>query len=395
LTRSRARVIVPELVAPAVGAIQETRDRVKRAYGSAIGRNRHDLITPALILDLPVARRNITKMADRLKSMPARLRPHIKVHKSPELARMQVDAGAIGISTATVWEAIVMVSSGLDSIFVVNTVAGREKLAALAAIARDAEVMVAVDGAKNAAEIAAAATAAGSTIGVLIEVDTGMDRAGVDTSEQAVELARRLTAMDGIKLLGVTGYEGHCSLTPERDLRSQRQKAAMSMLVDSAEKIRAAGLPSPIVSAGGTATWDWTATTPGITEIQAGSYAVMDNFHAPMAGDFEKAITVLSTVISRPPDRVIVDAGNKSLGAPALTTIRGHDLAGMRFDEEHGLFIAGASYPLHVGDVVELVPGYAPGTVNWYDAYHVVDGDRVVDIWPVIPRGPGHGGLIA
>jgi len=386
---------MPELVAPALGTIQETRDRVRHAYGSAIGRDRHDLITPALILDLPVARRNITKMADRLKSMPARLRPHIKVHKSPELARMQVDAGAIGISTATVWEAIVMVRSGLDSIFVVNTVAGREKLAALAAIARDAEVMVAVDDAKNAAEIAAAARAAGSTIGVLIEVDTGMDRAGVDTPEQAVELARRVATMDGIELLGVTGYEGHCSLTPERELRSQRQKAAMSMLVDSAERIRAAGLPSPIVSAGGTATWDWTATTPGITEIQAGSYAVMDNFHAPMAGDFEKAITVLSTVISRPPDRVIVDAGNKSLGAPALTTIRGHDLPGMRFDEEHGLFIAGASSPLHVGDVVELVPGYAPGTVNWYDAYHVVDGDRVVDIWPVIPRGPGHGGLIA
>jgi D-serine deaminase-like pyridoxal phosphate-dependent protein len=308
---------------------------------------------------------------------------------------MQIDAGAIGISTATVWEAIVMVRSGIDGVFVVNTVAGREKLAALAAIAKDADVMVAVDDAENTAEIAAAARAANSTIGVLIEVDTGMDRAGVDTPEQAVELARRIAPLQGIRLVGVTGYEGHCSLTPERDLRSQRQKVAMSMLVESAEMIRAAGLPCPIVSAGGTATWDWTATTPGITEIQAGSYAVMDNFHAPMAGDFEKALTVLATVISRPPDRVIVDAGNKSLAAPALTTIRGHDLAAFRFDEEHGLFVADANYPLRVGDVVELVPGYAPGTVNWYDAYHVVDGDRVVDIWPVIPRGPGHGGLIS
>jgi len=386
---------MPELVAPATEVIQETRDRVRRAYGSAIGRKRHDLITPALILDLPVARRNIAKMADRIKTMPARLRPHIKVHKSPELARMQVDAGAIGISTATVWEAIVMVRSGLDSIFVVNTIAGREKIAALAAIARDAEVMVAVDDAQNAGDIAAAARAAKSTVGVLIEVDTGMDRAGVDTPEQAVELARRLAGLDGIRLLGVTGYEGHCSLTPERDLRAQRQRAAMSMLVEAAEEILAAGLPCPIVSAGGTATWDWTATTPGVTEIQAGSYAVMDNFHFPMAGDFEKALTVLATVISRPPDRVIVDAGNKSLGAPALSTIRGHDLKGFRFDEEHGVFVADASYPLHVGDVVELVPGYAPGTVNWYDAYHVVEGDRVTDIWPVIPRGPGHGGLIS
>jgi D-serine deaminase-like pyridoxal phosphate-dependent protein len=385
---------MPEL-APATEAIQETHERVRRAYGSAIGRDRSDLITPALILDLPAARRNIAKMADRLKTMPAKIRPHIKVHKSPELARMQVEAGAIGISTATVWEAIVMVRSGLDSIFIVNTIAGREKLGAIAAIAKDAEVMVAIDDAQNAADIAAAARAAKSTVGVVIEVDTGMDRAGVDTAEQAVDLARRVAGMDGIKLLGVTGYEGHCSLTSDRELRAQRQRVAMDLLVDSAERIKAAGISSPIVSAGGTATWDWTATTPGVTEIQAGSYAVMDNFHGAMVGDFEMALTVLTTVISRPPDRVIVDAGNKSLGAPALSTIRGHDLTGLRFDEEHGIFIADASYPLHVGDVVELVPGYAPGTVNWYDAYHVVDGDRVVDIWPVIPRGPGHGGLIA
>ncbi len=375
--------------------VQQTHDRVKRAYAGAIGRHRHDVITPALILDLPAARRNINKMADMLTGMPAKIRPHIKVHKSPELARMQVGAGAIGISTATVWEAIVMVSSGLDSIFVVNTIAGREKIAALAAIAKRAQVMVAVDDAGNAAEIGAAARAAGSTVGVLIEVDTGMDRAGVDTPEQAVTLARKLAAIDGIRLVGVTGYEGHCSLTPEADLRAARQKDAMSLLVEAADRILADGLPCSIVSAGGTATWNLTAANPRVTEIQAGSYVVMDNFHSPMAGEFERALTVLSTVISRPADRVIFDAGNKSLAAPALTTIVGHDLPILRVDEEHAIFIAGANEPLRVGDVVELLPGYAPGTVNWYDAYHVVERDRVVDIWPVIPRGPGHGGLIS
>jgi D-serine deaminase-like pyridoxal phosphate-dependent protein len=382
-------------VKTAGATVREAHDRVKQAYGSAIGRKKHDVITPALILDLPAARRNITKMADLLRPMPAKIRPHIKVHKSPELARMQIDAGAIGISTATVWEAIVMVRSGLDSIFVVNTVAGREKLAALAAIARDAEVMVAVDDADNAADIGAAARAAGSTIDVLIEVDTGMDRAGVDTPEEAAVLARKVAPIKGIRLIGVTGYEGHCSLTPEAGLRAKRQREAMALLVEAADQIIAAGFPCPIVSAGGTATWNLTAADPRITEIQAGSYAVMDNFHGAMVGDFEKALTVLATVISRPHDRVIVDAGNKSLGFPALTTIVGHDVEAMRFDEEHGLFVARPNEPLRIGDVVELLPGYAPGTVNWYDAYHVVEGDRVVDIWPVIPRGPGHGGLIA
>lgn len=374
--------------------LQEVQDRVRSAYGSAIGRHKLDVITPALLLDLPAARRNITKMADRVRAMPAELRPHIKVHKNPQLARMQMDAGAIGVSTATVWEAIVMVRSGIDAVAVINTIAGREKLAALAELARDAEVMVAVDDARNAADIAAAARSAGSTVGILIEVDTGMDRAGVDTPGQAVELARQVSAQEGLRLLGVTGYEGHCSLTPEHELRHQRQQTAMHFLVEVADAILAEGLPCPIVSAGGTATWDWTATYPRITEIQAGSYVLMDDFHGAMVGDFEPALTVLTTVISRPPDRVILDAGNKSMGAPALAKIRGHDLPVLRFDEEHGIFVAAPGAGLHVGDVVELLPGYAPGTVNWYDAYHVVEDDRVVDIWPVVPRGPGHGGLL-
>jgi D-serine deaminase-like pyridoxal phosphate-dependent protein len=378
----------------AADVLQEAHDRVRDAYGGAIGRHRHEVVTPALLLDLPAARRNIEKMGERMRGLSADLRPHVKVHKSPELARMQVEAGAIGISTATVWEAIAMVRSGLDGVFVVNTVAGPDKLAALAELAREADVMVAVDDAENAAEIAAAARSAGSTLGVLIEVDTGMDRAGVDTVDQAVALAGRIAELDTVRMAGVTGYEGHCSLTPERELRHERQQKAMSFLVETADAIRAAGLPCPIVSAGGTATWDWTAAYPGVTESQAGSYVVMDNFHGAMVGDFEHAMTVLATVISRPPDRVIVDAGSKSMGAPALATIVGHELPSFRFDEEHGIFEAAPEVGLRVGDVVELVPGYAPATVNWYDAYHVVDDDEVVDIWPVVPRGPGHGGLI-
>jgi D-serine deaminase-like pyridoxal phosphate-dependent protein len=383
-------------MAAAAGMLAEVYDRVRRAYGGAIGRHRRDVVTPALLLDLPAARRNIEKMGNRMRALPADLRPHIKVHKSPELARMQVEAGAIGVSTATVWEAIVMVRSGLDGVFVVNTVAGRDKLGALAALGRDANVMVAVDDAANAAEIAAAARAASSTLGILVELDTGMDRAGVDTTAEAVVLAREVDKLDGVCLLGITGYEGHCSLTPERDLRHERQRKAMGFLVETAEALRSDGLPCPIVSAAGTATWEWTASFPGITESQAGSYVIMDNFHSAMVSDFEHAVTVVTTVVSRPSDRVIVDAGNKSMGAPALASIVGRDdLLNFRFDEEHGVFAATPEAGFRVGDVVELVPGYAPATVNLYDAYHVVEDDRVVDVWPVVPRGPGHGGLLA
>jgi D-serine deaminase-like pyridoxal phosphate-dependent protein len=374
--------------------IGETYDRVRREYGSAIGRHRAELVTPALLLDLPAARRNITRMADRLATMPARIRPHIKVHKSPELARLQVEAGAIGLSCATVWEAIVLVDCGLDHIFLVNTVAGPAKIRALAELAGRADVMVAVDDGDNAAALSEAARAAGTELGVFIEVDDGMDRCGVDTPAEALELARRLAALPGLRFLGLTGYEGHCSLTPDPELRHDKQRTAMAMLVETAELIVGDGIPCPILSAGGTATWDWTAADPRITEIQAGSYVVMDVFHGSMVGDFENSLFVAATVISRRPDRVVVDAGNKSIGAPGLVRMVGHDLVNHRFDEEHGIFVADASTPLKVGDAVELVPGYAPATVNWYDAFHVVDGDVVVDIWPVIPRGPGHHGLI-
>ncbi|MDQ6675458.1 MAG: alanine racemase [Chloroflexota bacterium] len=370
-------------------------DRVRLAYGRAVGRSRSELVTPALVLDLPMAARNIRRMADRIKELPAEIRPHIKVHKSPELARMQVDAGAIGLSTATVWEAIVLARSGLDHLFLVNTVAAPTKIQALAELARDSDVMVAVDDPENAEHLAAAARLAGSQLGVLIEVDTGMDRCGVDTPEQALDLAHHVQRLKGLRLLGLTGYEGHCSMTLDRDLRLEREQTAMGLLVQIAELLEREGIDCPIRSAGGTATWDWTAAFPGVTEIQAGTYVVMDNFHGRMVGGFEHALTVQATVISRSLGRVIVDAGNKSMGAGDLATVIGESLQVMRFDEEHGVLAAPEGTSLKVGDVVQMVPGYSPSTVNWYDAYHVVENDVVIDIWPIVPRGPGHHGLIA
>jgi D-serine deaminase-like pyridoxal phosphate-dependent protein len=381
------------ILAPPI-PLEETYARVRREYGAAIGRRRDELITPGLVLDLPAAKRNISHMADAIGTLPAEIRPHIKVHKSPELARLQVEAGAIGLSVATVWEAIVMARSGLDHIFVVNTVAGEQKIRALAELAREHDIMVAVDDAANAGQLAEAAQAAGSELGVMIEVDTGMDRCGVDTPEEALELARAITRLKGLRLYGLTGYEGHCSLTPERDLRLQRERTAMTMFVGTAELLEREGIPCPIRSAGGTATWDWTAAFPGVTEIQAGTYVVMDNFHGRMVEGFEHSLTVQATVISRPKDRVIVDAGGKSMGAGDLASIVGHPEKAFRFDEEHGVFAAPEGSTLKVGEVVALVPGYSPSTVNWYDAYHVVEDDVVVDIWPVIPRGPGHHGLV-
>ena len=371
------------------------RERVRQQYGAAIGRPPAELITPALVLDIDAAQRNIDHMAGELRRMgPVTIRPHYKTHKSPDLAWRQVQAGAGGLSMATVWEAVVLADAGLDDLFVVNTVSHPAKIRVLAGLARDHRILVAVDEAPNAAALSAAAMAAGSTLGIMIEVDTGMDRCGTDDAQQALALARRVSALPGLRLEGITGYEGHCSLTIDDDLRHEKQRAAMTLFTGVADTLGAHGFGCPIRSAGGIATWRWTAGFPGLTEIQAGSYVVMDNYHGQMAPGFEHSLTIQASVISRQSGKVIVDAGNKSVYGPADVTVVGHDeLRFFRFDEEHGIFSAPDGTTLAVGDPVALVPGYSPSTVNCYDAFHVVRDGAVTDIWPVIPRGPGHHGL--
>jgi D-serine deaminase-like pyridoxal phosphate-dependent protein len=374
--------------------VTQARDRVMRQYGQAVGRRREELVTPALVLDIDAAQRNIDRMASELRRLgQATIRPHYKTHKSPDLARRQVQAGAGGLSMATVWEAAVLASDGFDDLFVVNTVAHPDKIRLLAELARDRRILVAVDEAENAAAHSAAAVSAGSTLGILVEVDTGMNRCGVDTAEEALALARQVAEMPGLRFEGITGYEGHCTLTPEEDLRHEKQQTAMMLFTSVADLLEANGIACPIRSAGGIATWQWTATYPGITEIQAGSYVVMDNFHGRMVPGFERSLTIQASVISRQSKQVIVDVGSKSVADPYNVTIVGHDLPVFRSDEEHGIFSAPGGSMLKVGDCVSLVPGYSPSTVNCFDAFHVVQDEMVADIWPVIPRGPGHHGL--
>ena len=375
--------------------IDQHRDRVRAVYGSAVGQHRDDLITPALVLDLAAAERNIARMAERLASLPAGIRPHYKAHRSPDLAVRQMAAGAVGMSAATVWEAAALVDAGITDVFLVNEVADPVKIAALAALARVATIRVAVDDAQNARLLSDAASAAGSTLGILVELDTGMGRCGVSSSEAAVALARDVVGCPGLRFDGLTGYEGHCSLIADSGTRHREQRAAMQRLVGAADAVVNAGLPVPIVSAGGTATWEWTAADPRITEIQAGTYVLMDGEYARMSHGFEHSLFVQATVISRSGSRIVVDAGSKSVGDGMLARIVGHDSAPIRFDEEHGIFGPGSDRACSAGDRIQIIPGYAPVTVNLYDAYHVIENDVVVDVWPVVPRGPGHHGFVA
>jgi D-serine deaminase-like pyridoxal phosphate-dependent protein len=372
------------------------RDNLRQAYRSAIGRPRRELVTPALILDLDIARRNIQFMAQRLGSMKARLRPHIKVQKSPELANLQVEAGAIGVCTATVWEGIVMRQSGIADVLIANQVVGKEKIKALAEAAGQGGLSVAIDDAGNAKDLSDAAEAAGSKLGVLIEIDVGMGRGGTRSPEQAVELAQSLTRLPALRLRGVQGYEGHCMLEPDRAVRISKCHAALDYLGSIVTRLKEAGFPCEVVSAGGTGTYDITGNDPRVTEIQAGSYVFMDNFHGNLVPGFSRSLTVLGTVVIHHDRTIVLDSGRKSIGIDfVLPTLVDYPFYQARyFAEEHALFDVDERCHLKLGDTVEVIPGYAPTTVNLYDAYHVVEKDVVVDIWPIIPRGPGHGGIL-
>ena len=373
------------------------RDNLRQIYQPAIGRPRRELVTPALILDLDVARRNIQFMAERLRGMKARLRPHTKVQKSTELARMQVDAGAIGVCTATVWEAIEMRQSGIADVLIANQVGGREKIRALAEAARRGGLTVAVDDASNAQDLSSAAVAAGSTLDVLIEIDLGMGRGGVRSPQEAVELAETLARLPALRFRGVQGYEGHCMLEPDRAVRIAKCHAALDYIGSVVTQLKEAGFPCEVVSAGGTGTYDITGNDSRVTEIQAGSYVFMDNFHGNLVPGFSRSLTVLGTVVIHHGETIVLDSGRKSIGIDfVLPSLVDYPFYKARFfAEEHALFDVDERCPLKLGDATELTPGYAPTTVNLYDAYHVVENGVVVDIWPVYPRGPGHGGLLA
>jgi D-serine deaminase-like pyridoxal phosphate-dependent protein len=375
----------------------QLRDNLRQIYQSAIGRPRRELVTPALILDLDLARRNIQFMAERLRGMKARLRPHIKVQKSAELARMQVDAGAIGVCTATVWEAIEMRQSGIADVLIANQVGGREKIRALAEAARRGGLTVAVDDASNAQDLSNAAVAAGSKLDVLIEIDLGMGRGGVRSPQEAVELAQTLARLPALRFRGVQGYEGHCMLEPDRVVRIAKCHAALDYIGSIVTQLKEAGFPCEVVSAGGTGTYDITGNDSRVTEIQAGSYVFMDNFHGNLVPGFSRSLTVLGTVVIHHGETIVLDSGRKSIGIDfVLPSLVDYPFYKARFfAEEHALFDVDERCPLKLGDATELTPGYAPTTVNLYDAYHVVENGVVVDIWPVYPRGPGHGGLLA
>ena len=352
------------------------------------GMNTHDLDTPALLLDLDLFESNIAKMAEFMGQGSAALRPHAKSNKCPIIARRQIEAGAIGICCQKLGEAEVMGDNGIKDILITNQIVGPTKIARLVELAKQIDVKPAVDSRTNVAALAEAARGAGLELGVVIEVDVGMERCGVAPGEATVELARFIDHTPGVRLRGVMGYEGHCVIERDFEKRKAETYQANRLLVDSKDAVEAAGIDVEIVSAAGTGTYMFAGRHPGITEVEAGSYIFMDTTYREVLTDFHVSLTVLATVISRPgDDRFILDCGSKTFagdhGTPALLDLPPADHMGL--SEEHSTWRYEQAAPdVQIGDKVRVIPGHCCSTVNLHDNYTVIQGENVVDIWPIL-----------
>jgi D-serine deaminase-like pyridoxal phosphate-dependent protein len=345
-----------------------------------------DIPTPALLLDLDALERNVAQMAAALGGYPATLRPHVKAHKCAQIARLQLAAGATGLTCATATEVRAFAAAGFPDLLLANQLASMANARILAATAVGCRVTLAVENAAQVALASRAACESDAELGVVIEVDVGAGRGGIREFAELEPLANLVANSRGVRLDGLMGYEGHATGEPDRLKRQTLAHAAINRLGDAYDLLRQAGYEPVLVSAGGTSTFDMTGTDPRVSEIQAGSYAIMDAYHQETTANFEIALTVAATVLSRHGDLVVLDAGRKSLGGdlrePRLAS--GH--AALRFlHEEHSGFEVGG-LPVKPGDQLRLVCGYAPTAVNLHGWYYVVRRDVVADVWPIIGR---------
>ena len=342
-----------------------------------------DLDTPALLLDVAALDRNIARMAAFAHQAGVSLRPHCKTHKCPHIAAKQFAAGAIGVTCQKLGEAEVMAAAGIGGLLIANQIVGPAKIGRLVELARRSGIIVAVDDPYNVASLSEAASAAGVTLGVLVEVDVGMQRCGVQPGEPALALARCVLGSPGLRFDGLMGYEGHAVMIADPDERRLKATAALRQLVDTADLLRQAGVPVGIVSSSGTGTFDVGGGFPGVTEIQVGSYATMDGRYQSVGVPFEPAIAVLATVISTPqPGVTILDAGVKS-----ISTDFGLPTGVSRLSEEHGWLVEGAEPQLRPGDKVKLLPMHGCTTINLHDRFYVVRDGQLEDVWPISARG--------
>lgn len=359
------------------------------------------MLTPYLAIDLDNLEKNIKTMADITTKLGINIRPHFKTHKSPLIAHKQIDAGAIGITCATLGEAEIAVKSGIKDILISREIMGSGKLTRLAGLIRHADVKVVVDNPIQVNQLGDAMAESQvlqdkqAKLGVLIEINIGQNRCGMDPDnfEGILALVRQIADHPQLSFRGFQGYEGHLVLLPHEEDRAIKTQAANEHLMKLVNAVANAGYPSEIVTGGGTGTTLITGKIKGMTEIQPGTYATMDAAYSKTMGHlFVPAVKIVTTVISKPsPDQLIVDAGSKAIstdyGPPEVI---GHsDWIYKVGGDEYGILRHVDNQPVsgEVGDEISLYPSHGCTTFNLYDTMYGFRKNRLEIEMPIPGRG--------
>jgi D-serine deaminase-like pyridoxal phosphate-dependent protein len=358
--------------------------------------------TPHLLIDGAKLQQNIEKMAAIAGKNGVALRPHVKTHKIPMIARAQVEAGAAGITVAKVSEAEVMAEAGLEDIFVAYPLVTDAKIRRAIGLARELKTLtIGVDTLEGARRLSAAATREGQELDVRLEVDTGLRRTGVPY-EEAVGLAREVHALEGLDLTGIYTYRGAVlGGSPTLDLEAAGVEEAR-LMVTLADRIREEGIQLKSVSLGSTPTAEFAAGVEGVTEIRPGTYVFYDRMQARLGACSleECAAAVVATVVSRPSrDLAVIDGGSKTFATDVPPKTKPLDLQGFghvleypdvsleRLTEEHGMLAVNADHDLKVGDTLHVIPNHVCSTVNLHDAVYLKVENSTVEELQVSARG--------
>jgi D-serine deaminase-like pyridoxal phosphate-dependent protein len=346
------------------------------------------LDTPQLLIDLDVVDANLERMFAPFRNKSVGVRVHFKSLKCGGLARHIARAGANGFLCAKLNEAEVLAGAGLTDILIANQIVAPQKTRRLAELARRAQVRVCVDDADNVAELSRAAKEAGSTIGVLVEVDIGMGRCGVEPGEPTLILARKVHASPGLRFDGLQGYDGHLQLIPDAQERRAKCLQSLEKLIGTRRLIEKAGLPVKVVTGAGTGTWEFVGQHEGITEIQPGSFVLMDVAYHVVRPEFGCALSILAQVISRRPGRYVLDAGSKAIsrdfGNPSIKDHADERL--VKLSEEHAT--VDTDRPgIKVGDRREVLPAHCCATMNLHRNCVAVRKGRIEALWPIEASG--------
>lgn len=363
-----------------------------------IGMKLDEVDTPALILDLDVFEANLAAMTDSLDGYEVNLRPHAKSHKSAIVAQRQMAAGAIGQCCQKVGEAEVLVHGGIGDVLVTNQIVGRSKVERLVALAKQAKVAVLADHPDQITQYAATARDLGTELNVLVEINLGSDRCGVEPGRPALELARLIVETEGVAFGGLQAYHGGAQHLRTRAEREAVILPAAAMAEETGTMLLEAGIPCPVITGAGTGTYLIEAAGRVFTELQPGSYVfmdldygrILDQADRPITETFGHSLTVLVTVISRgAPTRAVVDAGHKTIpidsGLP-----RPLNRPGVEYNspsDEHGVLGLPPEDGLAIGDKLRLIPPHCDPVVNMFDWYVCVRQGRVEAIWPIGARG--------